>query len=197
MERLRDRRDDWLLCLCGPSPLLSILFDHQIIPDFEDARNATGSDVGDIAVAFVRHNSFQNQPPTTDDDVNRGDWLLAVAEERRVEIEKLAEDRPPYAIVVRRKWQNLDLVYHSVHAFDFFDAPLRVLLQRRPGHLPGQENRAVRLDLALEPIEDAEERQRDKLLANLFGQVGEIARFTLGPWPRFEPRFLLLRRGRR
>src|SRR5262249_15056624 len=127
--------------------------------------------------------SFQNQPPTTDDDVNRGDGLLAVAEERRVEVEKLAEDRPPQAVVVRRERQNFDLVYHFLHAFDFFDAPLRVFFQCRPRHLPPQVNRAVRFDVAFEPIEDAEERQRDKLLANLFYQVGEIARIILRAWP--------------
>src|SRR6185436_4284864 len=103
------------LALCG----LSVFFDFKIVPDFEEARNATGFDVGDIAVAFVRYHAFQNQSPATDDDVNRRDGLLAVAEERRVEVEKLAEDRPPQAIVVRGERQNLDLVYHSFHAFDF------------------------------------------------------------------------------
>src|SRR5262245_15830179 len=87
-------------------------FNSQIVLDIEQARNAAGFDVGEIAVAFVRHDSLQNQPPPIDDNVNRRDGLLAVAEERRVEVEKFAEDRPPQAVVVRRKRQNLDLDYH-------------------------------------------------------------------------------------
>src|SRR5215468_10559577 len=76
-------------------------FNSQIVLDIEQARNAAGLDVGEITVAFVRHNSLQNQPPSIDDDVNRRNGLLAVAEERRIEVEKFAEGRPPQAVVVR------------------------------------------------------------------------------------------------
>src|SRR5215831_6522148 len=86
------------------------------------------------------------------------------------------------AIVIARGGQHFNMVFHPLHAFNFSDYLGGVVLERRLYDLP-VEYYVVTIELERDIVKGVEVRQRQDLVAHLFGDTllgfGRVSRFGL------------------
>ena len=108
--------------------------------------------------------------PVFYDNVNRRNGLVSVAAEDTVAVDGAVLSEA-YAIVLRRGWKDLDLVFHSFHTLEVLDHGFGIGPERGIHYLAQQLNRSA-VDPKFQVVEYRIEREQHQLLAHLPLQEG-------------------------
>ena len=113
--------------------------DLQIIGYFESTGNTTSANVGDVPIPFIVYDSFKSHVSILHDNP---DWLLhsqRVFLQHRITVNGTVE-LTPNSIIIRRGWQNLNLVINVLDSFNSFDHIFGIGFQGRPSNLSHQRD---------------------------------------------------------